>query len=111
MATSTSINAYYGSVKPTLGPRHKAVMEAFVRKENFSNSELANFLGWPINTVVPRTNELRNKGMLRSAGKRKCKVTGMEVMTWEAVPEAIEGPGLHRIYMQGRRITNQITMF
>lgn len=114
MITDTSLKAYYGDVLPTLGARHELVLKVFINKGNFSNSELANFLQWPINTVTPRVNELRKKGLLRFAGKRKCKVTGKEVMTWEGVSKQFitRADGIPRIYLEGRKqLTNQMTIF
>jgi len=47
-----------------------------------SNSEIAKHLGWSINRVTPRVNELVKKGKVEDAGKRKCTVTGKLVHVW-----------------------------
>lgn len=86
MIQETSLNAYLGEVVETLGTRQKAVLDAFTKKENFTNQELAEFLGWPINTVTPRCLELRRKGMLMLSGTRPCKSTGRMAMVFR-LPE------------------------
>ena len=79
----TSLFAFYNEVKPTLGHRQKVIYEAFGTRENFTNSEMSAYLNWPINTVVPRVNELRKVGLVRQSGIRTCKVTGRNVIAWE----------------------------
>lgn len=83
----TSLRAFYGEIKQDLGQRHQQVLWAFTQRENFSNCELAHFLGWEINRVTPRVKELRDIGKLREAGKRTCKVTGRYVLVWELTTE------------------------
>jgi len=56
-------------------------MEVF-EKGDHSNSEMAEALGWPINTVTPRVNELRKRGLITQVDTRKCKVTGRIVKVW-----------------------------
>ncbi len=80
----TSLKAYFGEVVDTLGARQRAVLEAFTKKEDFTNAELAEFLQWPINTVTPRTNELVKRRLLIEAKRRACKVTGRTVIAWTA---------------------------
>ena len=84
--SSTSTNAYYQEVLPTLGERHRAVLKHLIEYDkDFSNSELSGELGWPINTVTPRIHELREKGLVKEVGKRLCEVTGREVKVWALV--------------------------
>lgn len=47
-----------------------------------TNSELAQKLDWPINTVTPRTNELVKKGILAEYERRHCSVTGRMAIVW-----------------------------
>lgn len=79
----TSLFAYYNDVKPTLGHRQKTIYEALGKRDNFTNCEMATYLDWPINTVVPRVSELRKMGLVRMAGIRKCNITGRKVIAWE----------------------------
>lgn len=82
MIQPTSLLSYYEEVLPTLGDRQKKVLEAFMQKENFTNTELAYFLQWPINTVTPRVFELRAKYLLVEDKIRPCKVTGRMAKAW-----------------------------
>lgn len=78
----TSLSAYYDRVKPTLANRQKVVFDMLRSKANWTNSELAQTLEWPINTLTPRVNELRKKGLVEESGKRVCKITGLTVHSW-----------------------------
>lgn len=84
-ATDTSRLAYASKVRPTLGLRQVQVLEAMKERQDWSNTELSKALGWPINTVTPRVNELRKYGCVEFAGKRVCHVTGLRVMAWKRV--------------------------
>ena len=86
MIQETSLQAYFGEVIETLGMRQHQVLGAFTKKENFTNTELASFLQWPINTVTPRCLELRERGLVTEHCKRKCKVTGRSALCWEIKP-------------------------
>ena len=82
-AQPTSLFAYINEVKPTLGHRQKTIYEALGLRESFTNTEMAAYLDWPINTITPRMKELRKIGLVRCAGTRECKVTGRNVLSWE----------------------------
>ena len=90
MIQQTSLKAYFEEVKPTLGKRQKVVLEAFKCKENFTNTELADFLQWPINCLTPRVFELREKGLLEEIKRRSCKVTGRTAIAWSLSKKGIE---------------------
>ena len=79
----TSLFAYRAEIKPTLGERQRAVYEALKTRANFTNCEMATWLSAPINTITPRMGELRKIGLVRSAGVRKCNITGRNVLCWE----------------------------
>lgn len=79
----TSLSVYKKEVQPTLGKRQSEVLEAFKKKENFTNAELCEFLSWPINTITPRTNELVAMGYVEEFKKRPCKVTGRTAIAWQ----------------------------
>ena len=77
----TSLDAF-AQVKTTLGKRQRAVLDIIRHLKSPTNAEISQFIGLPINTITPRTNELRGKGLVGDAGKRICKVTGHEAHTW-----------------------------
>ena len=82
MQQDTSLSAYYKTVKPTLGNRQKVVFEKLREKPNWTNCELAKALDWPINTLVPRVNELRKMELVEEAGRRVCAITKFMVHSW-----------------------------
>lgn len=86
---TTSLNSYYREVKPTLGVRQETVYNAMRTREDWTNSELAAYLDWPINTVCPRCHELRKAGLVVEGGKRICAVTGRRVIAWRVVRDTL----------------------
>ena len=80
---STSLRAYHHEIEPTLGDRQQAVLDELGRHINRTNNELANFLGWPINTVTPRIFELRRMGKVVEDFKRPCRITGRTAIAWK----------------------------
>lgn len=83
----TSLRAYAGDVKPTLGDRQRIVYRALQEQHalgvvSMTNSELAEMLSWPINTITPRIYELRAKGVVVEDCKRACKLTGRMAYAW-----------------------------
>ena len=84
MSVDTSLDAWQ-SVKQTLGTRQQAVYDIIQYLKSPTNTEISKFMGMPINSITPRTNELRAKGMVRDAGKRICNVTGQLVHSWRVV--------------------------
>lgn len=81
----TSLSAYYGKVLPHLGKRQKEVLVVFEenRHVNWTNMELAQALQWSINRVTPRVKELRDEGLLTTACRRECLVTGNQAYAWK----------------------------
>lgn len=82
MLLDTSLDAFQ-SIIPQLGSRQAAVYDIIRHLKNPTNAEISRFMGLPINTITPRTNELRKRGLVTDAGKRICKVTGREVYGWK----------------------------
>lgn len=78
---STSLRAFYRDVLPNLGERHKHVIIA-LGTGDFTNNELSSYLGWEINRVTPRVNELKERGLVEEKGKRPCKNTGRLAIVW-----------------------------
>lgn len=83
----TSLETYHGEVKEMMGEKQKAVLEAFAARESFTNSELSDFLGWPINTITPRVFELRKLGRLVEMEKRICSKTGRKAIAWKRLTQ------------------------
>lgn len=85
MYQETSRIAYAQNVIPTLGTRQLTVYEALKSRENFTNSELAGYLDWSINTVTPRVHELRKMKLVEEDYKRPCRVTGRTAIAWKII--------------------------
>ncbi len=79
----TSLFAYRNEIIPVLGFKQKRVYEALKTKENFTNTELAEYLNWKINTITPRIKELRDMEIVEDEGKRECLITGRKVLCWK----------------------------
>jgi hypothetical protein len=105
MIASTSLKAYIEDVKPTLQKREKAVLGALLTAGAKTNSELSNYLQWPINCVTGRTNRLVKLGVIKEVRKRKCSVTGMLAKEWDIAPtkEEIKTQGVPRVFWEGRK--------
>lgn len=84
MIQQTSIEAYK-SILPELGEKQREVFEVIVKHPGMSNHDIARFLGWEINTVTPRVNELRNMGVIEYHSTKVDRITNRNVMTWEVV--------------------------
>ncbi len=78
----TSLFTYNREVRPTLGERQKAVFRELEKSGAMTNSELADSLNWPINTVTPRVYELRGLDLVVEDEVRTCRVTGRKVIAW-----------------------------
>jgi hypothetical protein len=90
----TSLEAYAHEIFPTLGRRQTLVVQFLRGADEHTNCEIASALNLPINTVTPRIKELRTQGLVLSAGKRQCKITGRTAWAWKAkytvLPPAFE---------------------
>ncbi len=80
---STSLEAYE-EVKKTLSKKQITVFNALKQynSRTFTNTELAECLGWPINTVTPRIFELRQKSLVKEGCKRRCGITHRTAIAW-----------------------------
>ncbi len=81
---STSLQAYDELVKShQLGARQLAVWAVIQQHPGgITNLELAQLLGWPINSVTPRVYELRAQGLVGEVGRRACRLTGRRSIAW-----------------------------
>jgi hypothetical protein len=68
----------------------RAVLEA--PETSLCDAQIAARLGWPINCVTGRRNELEQMGYLESAGHFPAPITGQEVHYWQICEGALE-PG------------------
>lgn len=72
---ATSIISYY-EVLNTLSKRHKEVLLAMKHlNKPVNNLMVAQFLNLPINSITPRMNELRAKGILIYYETKACPIT------------------------------------
>lgn len=86
----TSLEAFTKMQKSNkLGINEKIVYEVFSNRPwGYTNFQVSEILGWPINRVTGRTNSLVRRGLLVRAGVTVNFVTGMKNIVW-AVPELI----------------------
>ncbi|MDE2097936.1 MAG: hypothetical protein KGL39_11855 [Patescibacteria group bacterium] len=80
LATLTRDESYHALTG--LGARQRSVVEALREHGPLSDRQLADLLGWPINRVVPRRNELSASGQLVEAGTVYDAQTGRNVTRW-----------------------------
>ena len=79
----TTLSTYI-EIKPNIAGNQLIVYNAVVRNPKSSNQDIAAFLHWPINSVTPRTLELREKEYIRICGTKK-NAAGRTVQIMEAV--------------------------
>lgn len=73
--------AAWESIQVELSAKQKVELWAFRSQGDKTNDEMADFLGWPINTVTPRTGELVKKGYVE-AKVVKIARTGRRAIVW-----------------------------
>ena len=98
MIQETSQQAYFTEVLPTLADRHQEVLKTLATVPDATNSELSRMLGWEINRVTPRVNELVNleKPLIEQAQKRPCKITGRTAIAWRVIHQNQKDPSIFR---------------
>ena len=82
MSQDTSLEAYQSL--DDIGKRQKDVLRAIKILREPTNLEISNFLGIPINSITPRTNELVKMGLVVFS-RRKLNPTGRPALAWRAV--------------------------
>lgn len=65
----------YNEIQEKLPESRRNVYLALKNLEYATNSMIANFLGWSINRVTPRTNELRKMGLIEKSHISWCPIT------------------------------------
>lgn len=85
MVTETSLQAYI-KIKDSLGPKQVEMLAKYEKwyPLSFSNYDMIKMLGWPINTITARRNELAKKGLLVKTGRKRNTDTGMLNELWRA---------------------------
>jgi len=88
MEQQTSIDAYnYLKDTGKLGKLQKEVYLYLLDHPNSTQSEVSSGLNKQRGSVNPRFGELYSKGLIDSTGKRKCKITGTNVLVWKVIPQ------------------------
>jgi len=90
----TSLLVFWGEIEPTLQPRQKEIIQIF--RENytmdFTNKELAEYLGLDTCSITGRVYSLRGRGkdnpftawpLLIKSRTRKCNITGRTAIAWQ----------------------------
>lgn len=81
MVTRTSVQAYQDIIL-SLGKRQTEVLKALKLIEPANNRMIASYMHKPINTIVPRVNELRKKKLVELSGVFIDTVTKKNTMFW-----------------------------
>ena len=82
MYTETSLEAL-NNIKKELGDRQLQVLKAFKKLEYATNTMISNYLNLPINSVTPRTFELRRKGLVERSHISRCPITKNTSTYWK----------------------------
>ena len=77
----TSLIAY-DSIKPELGNKQCAVLAKFRAWGDMTGLEMADLLGWSINRVTGRINELVERKRLFDSGRTKLSKFGRPSIIW-----------------------------
>lgn len=78
----SSIDAY-NKILESLPAKRRAVYAAINELKNCCDIDIAEYLGWPINRVTGRRNELEKLELIRSRGKKLTKHSDIAVYHWE----------------------------
>lgn len=82
MSVSQTSLVAFEEVRPGIFGRHWQIYDAMQCGVSYSNTEISQLVGLPINCVTPRVKELRAKNWLIAGPVRACKITGRMVQTW-----------------------------
>jgi hypothetical protein len=78
-------------VEPRSGSQRARILSLFrlgpdAKPRDWTDEELANWTGLPLNSVRPRRLELVEGGWVRDSGRRRPTPTGASATVWEVVP-------------------------
>lgn len=77
----TSLDAF-SSVRPSLGDRQQMVYDLIRCFGPLTNKEVSSLSGLPINSVTPRTLELRKLGLVVESEELTDVATGRRAIAW-----------------------------
>jgi len=114
MTRQTSINAYNKiKAEGLLGKLQAQVYDNLYHSGPLTIAECSQYHLPSIDSrsVSPRFAELEKKGVITTVGKRKCSVTGREVLLWDVtanlpapVPKKVKGVGPEREQIASRLV-------
>ena len=78
----TSREAYW-SIVPELSERQREVYKTIRESQAINNQMISKKLGAPINSITPRTHELRELGLVTQAFKAICPHTKRRTIFWK----------------------------
>jgi len=81
---TTSLLAYAKALE-NLGERQMQVLVVIDKLEPCNNLMISNSSGLPINTVTPRVNELKKKGLIKEDKIDVCPFTGRKTIFYKRV--------------------------
>jgi len=81
---NTSLLAFE-EIRENLGERQEQVYFTIKKLGHATNSMIAKELNLPINSITPRTHELRNKKLVGFAFTSKCPITNRLAMFWKVL--------------------------
>ena len=84
----TSLEAYR-YIERTLGEKQRIVLDCLRQYGPLTNEEVKTVLGWEINCVTGRMNELFKKGLVEASGKILSR-KGRSSMRWRAVENSLK---------------------
>jgi len=85
MGVSSTSREAFNNIFPELGERQFQVFRAIKRIGPCSNTQIARYLNRPINTITPRTNELRKKLIVSLSHIGICSITKQKVKFWKTI--------------------------
>jgi DNA-binding MarR family transcriptional regulator len=86
MSVASTSRQAYAKLQPKIGEKQQRVYEVIYQSDNITNNEIAQLLGWEINRVTGRVNELVKLGLVEFVGTRACMVKGTTCKTWRIKP-------------------------
>ena len=81
---TTSIASYRAMSPKEISRKQTQVLAFLVRRGPMSNRGLSKAMGWPVERITPRVNELRNLGLVELAGHELDTETNRVVCVWKA---------------------------
>lgn len=84
MSVDTSLEAWR-NVQEGLSKRQTTVYHAIRKLGSVTNAEISKYLQIPINSVTPRTGELKDLGLIVRHERRECQVTKNNAYSWRVV--------------------------